>query len=209
MPRKNNGLNRFNGYNSFRCKTNESGDSDDDDDELIKYYNNHIYFYSPVTNKSCLELNIIINEVTNNVMKNCVDFEMCPNIYLHINSGGGEVNAALSTVDTIRDNKLPIISIIEGSAASAATLISMVCHERHIHKHAMMLIHQISGGFWGKMEEFKDEMKNMKQTMKLIMKIYKKYGKIPEDKLSELLKKDIWWKSSKCLKMGLVDKVLE
>ena len=59
------------------------------------------------------------------------------------------------------------------------------------------------------MEEFKDEMKNMKQTMKLIMKIYKKYGKIPEKKLSELLKKDIWWKSSKCLKFGLVDKVID
>ena len=28
------------------------------------------------------------------------------------------------------------------------------------------------------MEEFKDEMKNMKQTA-IIMKIYKKYGKIP------------------------------
>ena len=194
----------------FKCKTNENSDSEDDDDDgLIKYYNNHIYFYSPVTTKSCLELNMTINEVTNNVMKNCVDFETCPNIYLHINSGGGEVNAALSTVDTIRNNKLPIISVIEGSAASAATLISMVCHERHIHKHAMMLIHQISGGFWGKMEEFKDEMKNMKQTMKLIMKIYKKYGKIPENKLSALLKKDIWWKSSKCLKMGLVDKVLD
>ena len=52
-------------------------------------------------------------------------------------------------------------------------------------------------------------MKNMKSTMKIIIKIYKKYGQIPEKKLSKLLKKDIWWKASKCLKMGLVDKVLD
>ena len=204
----------FSGFPNTR-KRNDEGDGDEDefnDDDiahLIKSYNNHIYFYAPVNDKTALALNMTINEVTNKVMKNCVDFEMCPNIYLHINSGGGEVNAALSTVDTIRNNKIPIVSVIEGSAASAATLISMVCHERHIHKHAMMLIHQISGGFWGKMEEFKDEMKNMKQTMKIIMKIYKKYGKIPDEKLSELLKKDIWWKSKKCLKMGLVDKVID
>ena len=193
-------------------KRNDDDDDEDTDDDvtsLIKSYNNHIYFYAPVNDKTALELNMTINQVTNCVMKNCVDFDSCPNIFLHINSDGGEVNAALSTVDTIRNNKVPIVSIIEGSAASAATLISIVCHERHIHKHAMMLIHQISGGFWGKMEEFKDEMKNMKQTMKLIMKIYKKYGKIPDEKLSDLLKKDIWWKSSKCLKMGLVDKVIE
>ena len=204
----------FSGFPITR-KQNDDGDGDEDvfdaDDiaHLIKSYNNHIYFYAPVNDKTALALNMTINEVTNKVMKNCVDFEMCPNIYLHINSGGGEVNAALSTVDTIRNNKIPIVSIIEGSAASAATLISIVCHERQIHKHAMMLIHQISGGFWGKMEEFKDEMKNMKQTMKIIMKIYKKYGKIPDEKLSELLKKDIWWKSKKCLKMGLVDKIID
>ena len=204
----------FSGFPITR-KRNDDGDGDEDvfdaDDiaHLIKSYNNHIYFYAPVNDKTALALNMTINEVTNKVMKNCVDFEMCPNIYLHINSGGGEVNAALSTVDTIRNNKIPIVSIIEGSAASAATLISIVCHERHIHKHAMMLIHQISGGFWGKMEEFKDEMKNMKQTMKIIIKIYKKYGKIPEEKLNELLKKDIWWKSKKCLKMGLVDKIID
>ncbi len=196
---------------SNKHNDNESDVEDDDDSDstnLIKSYNNHIYFYAPVNDKTALELNMTINQVTNTVMKNFIDFEICPNIFLHINSGGGEVNAALSTVDTIRKNKIPIVSIIEGSAASAATLISMVCHERHINKHAMMLIHQISGGFWGKMEEFEDEMKNMKQTMKLIMKIYKKYGNIPEKKLSKLLKKDIWWKSSKCLKMGLVDKVV-
>ena len=204
------------GFSGFPITQKRNDECDEDNDEfdaddiahLIKSCNNHIYFYSPVNDKTALALNMTINEVTNKVMKNCVDFEMCPNIYLHINSGGGEVNAALSTVDTIRNNKIPIVSIIEGSAASAATLISIVCHERHIHKHAMMLIHQISGGFWGKMEEFKDEMKNMKQTMKIIMKIYKEYGKIPEEKLSELLKKDIWWKSKKCLKMGLVDKVI-
>lgn len=204
----------FSGFPITR-KRNDDGDDDNDDfndddiTHLIKSYNNHIYFYARVNDKTALALNMTINEVTNKVMKNCVDFETCPNIYLHINSGGGEVNAALSTVDTIRNNKIPIVSIIEGSAASAATLISMVCHERHIHKHAMMLIHQISGGFWGKMEEFKDEMKNMKQTMKIIIKIYKQYGKIPEEKLNELLKKDIWWKSKKCLKMGLVDKIID
>ena len=59
-------------------------------------------------------------------MKTCVDFDMCPNIYLHINSGGGEVNAALSTVDTIRNNKVPIVSIIEGSGKCRYTYLNGV-----------------------------------------------------------------------------------
>ena len=35
--------------------------------------------------------------------------------------------------------------------------MSVVCHERVIRPNAYMLIHQMSSGFWGKMEEIKDE----------------------------------------------------
>ena len=45
--------------------------------------------------------------------------------------------------------------------------------------------------------------------MKVIKKIYKKKSTIPEDKLDEILKHDLWWKSKKCLKYGLVDKVIK
>ena len=105
----------FSGFPNTQKKNDEDSDDDNDDDitSLIKSYNNHIYFYAPVNDKTALALNMTINQVTNSVMKNCVDFETCPNIYLHINSGGGEVNAALSTVDTIRNNKVPIVSIID------------------------------------------------------------------------------------------------
>ena len=91
MPR------RYSGFANISKRNDVEDDGDDDDDinSLIKCYNNHIYFYAPVNDKTALKLNITVSEVTNNVMKTCVDFDMCPNIYLHINSGG-EVNAALS-----------------------------------------------------------------------------------------------------------------
>ena len=38
-------------------------------------------------------------------------------------------------------------------------------------KHAHMLIHQLSSGFWGTMREFKDEMKNNKKLMKMIVNV--------------------------------------
>ena len=70
---------------------------------------------------------------------------------------GGSVFAGLSIIDTIISNPIPVVSIVEGSAASAATLISVVCSERQIRPNSFMLIHQMSSGFWGKMEEIKDE----------------------------------------------------
>ena len=104
-----------------------------------------------------------------------------------------------------------MVSIIEGAAASAATLISVVCHERIIRKNAYMLIHQMSSGFWGKMEEIKDEIINLKKLSKNLKKIYKQHTKLDNKtsdiKLNHILKRDIWWDADECLKYGLVDEI--
>ena len=50
-----------------------------------------------------------------------------PVIRLHINSYGGSLFAGLATVDTIRSLNSEVHSIIDGAAASAATIISCSC----------------------------------------------------------------------------------
>lgn len=71
-------------------------------------------------------------------------------IYLHINSFGGSLYDAYAAVDTIKNLRVPVYSIIEGCAASAGTIISVVCTKRFIGKNAHMLIHQLSSSMWGK-----------------------------------------------------------
>ena len=81
--------------------------------------------------------------------------------------------SALAAIDIMESSMSPIYTIIEGYAASAATMLSIMGEKRYMHKNAHMLIHQMSSGFWGKMEEIKDEMKNLKRLEKVITKIYK------------------------------------
>ena len=50
-----------------------------------------------------------------------------------------------------------------------------------------MLIHQLSSGFWGKHNEFKDEMKNQKKLMKVIKKIYQEHTNLSEEALNYLV----------------------
>jgi ATP-dependent Clp endopeptidase proteolytic subunit ClpP len=176
----------------------------------ITSHDNHIYYYASVTKKSALELNTEIRKITRTLMRFSSDFNSNPPpIYLHINSFGGSIFAALSVIDTIQYNPIPIYTIIEGAAASAATMISVYGKKRYITKSSHMLIHQLSSGFWGKMAEVKDEVKNLKNLMKVIKKIYKKKTDVPEEKLDKILKHDLWWNSKKCLKYGLVDKVIK
>ena len=180
------------------------------DSPSLETYRNHIYFYCSVSKKTCLKLNIELRKIAQNIIdsgKNLLNKDKY--IYLHINSFGGSVFSAFSTIDTIINLPVPVVSIIEGAAASAATMISVMCSYRIIYPNSYMLIHQLSSMSWGKMDELEDEMDNLKELMKRIKHIYKTKTKIDKKDLDEILKHDIWWDAKKCLKVGLVDKINE
>ena len=177
----------------------------------IKKIDNHIYFYTDVEQSSILQLNLTLKELEKEILSYSSKFNSEPaKIYLHINSPGGDLYSALSAVDTIINLKVKVVSIIEGFAASAATIISVVASERVIQKHAYMLIHQLSSGFWGKYQEFEDEAKNLDRLMKMIKEIYKEYTQIKmsgKNGLNECLKHDLLWDCNECIKVGLIDRI--
>jgi ATP-dependent protease ClpP protease subunit len=179
--------------------------------ESVSVRDNHIYFYCSVTKKNIVRLITSLRDVTKKLQYVKTDFGINNlKIYLHINSNGGSVFAALAAIDTIIASTIPIVSIVEGGAASAATLISVVCQERKVTPNSFMLVHQLSSGFWGKMEEIKDEFINLKKLMKTLTRIYKKHTKIDDSEettLKSLLKRDLWLSSKECLKYGMVDTV--
>ena len=184
------------------------GEENVDGIEYIKIVNNHIYFYSDISIESILNLTEIIKNATKNLLFLNIQYDTEIELYLHINSGGGDVFAVLSIIDLIKNNKININTIIEGQACSAATILSMVGNNRQITKHSYMLIHNISSGFWGKMHEIEDEMKNLKLLTKDIRKLYQTYSYITMKQLDQLLKKDILLNANICLKYGLVDEIV-
>lgn len=177
------------------------GSSDESDKEK-----NHIYFYGDVSQHSCLDLNRKINNLNKELLKHSIEYDCPPpNIFLHINSNGGCLLSAMSCVDTIRNSRVPIVSIIEGCAASAATVISMVCHRRYISENSFMLIHQITTGVYGKYQEIKDDYMNDTKFMERLYSLYQTYTKMNLKKIKEVMNHDIWWDSDECISNGLVD----
>ena len=102
-----------------------------------------------------------------------------------------------------------MITIIEGCAASAGTMISIVGKKRWMQKHSYMLIHQLSSSSWGKYSELVDDMENNNKLMEMIKTLYSEYTNVPPSRLEEILKHDLWWDAEKCLEYGLVDKILD
>ena len=183
----------------------------------VEVIDNHIYFYCDVNTKNILELNKAIFRLNKTFkgLKNSTNLEYGVDInnfeiFLHINSMGGYVTDAFSGVDAILGSEIPINSIIEGYAASAATFLSVVCNRRYITKHSSVLIHQLSGGYWGTYQQMTDDMKNSTYLQKKIKGLYMEHsrGKMKKEKLEELLKRDLMLNFKKCRKMGLVDELI-
>jgi ATP-dependent Clp protease protease subunit len=180
----------------------------DDRDQKIERDCNHVYFYGEVNRENIFDLTLLIKEAEeeNILTSHKLNIDKIP-IYLHISSYGGSIFDAFTLIDIIKSCKVPIHSIIEGASASAATIISIVAEKRYIRPNGYMLIHQLSSGCWGKMNEIEDEFKNLSHLMDKIKSLYLEHAKIPKKELVEILKHDLWMDAQKCIKYGLIDEI--
>ena len=172
---------------------------------LLTSIDNDIYFYSSINQKSAFELEKIIISMNKIAIEhNMTDVP----INLHIQSYGGSLHHTLYLVDLIKNLNTPVHTYVDGFAASAATLLSCAGKQRFITKNSIMLIHQLSTGFEGKYNEIHDENENINNLMGFIIQFYLENTNVNRDELRALLKRDLWLDSSKCLSMGLVDKII-
>jgi ATP-dependent Clp endopeptidase proteolytic subunit ClpP len=179
-------------------------------EKIIKAINNKIYFYSDINRVDILQLIEALKNMEESFISEQINrnLEKPSPIFLHLNSYGGNVFSGFAAMDTIQQCKCETVTVIDGICASAATFLSLVGDKRYMHKHAVMLIHQLWSVFWGKYEEFEDEKKNMDMLMQMIKSVYKQYTKIPMKKLDGILKHDLLFNAHQCLEYGLVDEII-
>lgn len=177
----------------------------------ITVSDNHIYLYQGISPKSMMEMGVAIKTIGQQIINMVTDLDLpnAPPIHLHINSGGGCAFSGLAGASHILNSDIPVFTYVEGSAASAATILSCVGAKRHITEHSFMLIHQISTGVWGTYENLRDEKESMDSLMEMLESIYLKHTKLKKKQLKDLLKRDLWMNPQKCLELGLVDEVIK
>lgn len=176
----------------------------------VESVNNHVYFYSEVNTDRGLAL---IRELRNLDVRMQTDYitqdisgKRTP-IWLHINSPGGDLFTAFAIADQIEQIKTPIYSIVEGLAASAATIISRACPKSYILPNSVMLIHEFWTVMWGKHKEFKDEMILQDILMERLINFYVDRTHMSKKFVTKKLKHDFWVNPNRAIKLGLVDKI--
>jgi len=186
---------------------------DKQEDKLIYLKDNHLYFHTDVSEDSVDEVKKLMRvywQKFNKISKSssCIEFKPKP-LYIHIFSSGGCAYSGFSLYDFIIEykKKIPVYTVIEGRAASAATFISVAGTKRFITPNSYILIHQLSTFFGGNYQQIEDEFENSKKCMDKIMEIYKSHTKISKKKLPGILKHDLNWDANEALANGLVDEI--
>jgi ATP-dependent protease ClpP protease subunit len=172
---------------------------------------NHIFFKTDVSKDSIDKLSLEIDHLNHklaNLQRKAILGTFTPKpIFLHITTNGGDLLSGFLAYDKVKGSKIPIHTVIEGSVASAGSLISIAGNRRYITPNSHLLIHQLRTGIIGTYEELVDEKHNCNQFMNKLVALYysNSSGKLSKTKIREILKRDIFWDSKTAIQHGFVD----
>ncbi len=142
-----------------------------------------------------------------NIIEQLKEAKNLTHITLRINSDGGDVFEALAIYNYLKGLDADITVMIDGLAASAATIVA--CAGRVIMpSNAQMMIHNPFGMVQGDSEELRAMADVLDKVKASIIAVYTaKTGK-SSDEISALMDSESWLSADEALALGLCDEVI-
>jgi len=131
-------------------------------------------------------------------------------IYIYINSPGGQVTAGLAIYDTIQYIKSEVVTMCIGQAASMAAVIlaAGTKGKRYALPHSRIMLHQVLGGVEGQATEIEIHAKEILRIKNEICEIISKHTNQPVDKIARDTDRDYFLKPKDALEYGIVDAII-
>lgn len=130
-------------------------------------------------------------------------------ITVRVNSNGGNVFAAQAIANNLRTYKGATTAIVDGLAASAATIIVMAAQKIIMPIGSMMMIHDPMVNINEAMneEELQKYIDMLKQSKASLVESYLKRSNLGKEKLAAMMKATTWLTAEECLKIGFADEI--
>lgn len=126
-----------------------------------------------------------------------------------INSNGGDVFQGIAIGNLLKANKAKINVIINGIAASAASIIAMAGDTIQIYSNAQLMIHRASTWEEGNVDDFRRIADQLESIDKSVKASYKKRFNGTDDELQKLLVDETFMDAQTALNYGLVDEIVD
>ncbi|HGD3681403.1 TPA: head maturation protease, ClpP-related [Streptococcus agalactiae] len=147
------------------------------------------------------------DEVTPQIFKNDLHAGS-GDITLWINSPGGDVFAAAQIYNMLMDYKGDVHVVIDGLAASAASVIAMAGTTVSMSPVAMMMIHNPWTVAQGEAKDMQKVIEMLGEIKESIINAYELRTGLSRTKLSHLMDSESWFNAKKAVELGFADKIL-
>ena len=131
-------------------------------------------------------------------------------IFMYVNSPGGDVMAGLAVYDTMQYIKPDISTICLGQAASmgAVLLAAGAKGKRHALPHATLLIHQPMGGFRGQATDIEIHAKEILRKKEALNRLLSQHTGQPLEQVARDTERDYYMSAEEAKAYGLIDQVI-
>ena len=133
------------------------------------------------------------------------------NVTFRINSPGGEVFAGVSIYNRMKDFTGNVTTVVDGLAASAASIIAQGGKTRKVCNGSLTMIHGASAFMYGyyNSNEMKDGLAQINAIDKSIAEIYAKCTGIEQDKIKNMMSKTTWMSAQEAVDNGFADEIVD
>ena len=131
-------------------------------------------------------------------------------IYLYINSPGGQVSSGMAIYDTMQYIKPDVQTICIGQAASmgAVLLAAGAPKKRFALPHSRIMIHQPSGGFQGQHTDIEIQAKEITRIREILDGILAKLSGKAIEQVNQDTERDHYMTGQEAKSYGLIDSVI-
>lgn len=131
-------------------------------------------------------------------------------IFLYINSPGGQMTSLFALYDTMQYVRPDISTVCMGMAASAAAVLLAggAKGKRYALPHARVMLHQPHGGAQGQATDIEIQARLILQMREQTNNILSRHTGQPLDKVAKDTDRDFWMMADEAADYGVVDKVL-
>jgi len=131
-------------------------------------------------------------------------------IYLYVNTPGGQVSSGMAVYDTMQYIKPDVQTICIGQAASMGALLlaAGANGKRFSLPHARIMIHQPSGGFQGQHTDIEIQAKEITRIREILDGIIATHSGQDPKKVRKDTERDNYMTGEEALKYGLIDKLI-
>ena len=170
------------------------------------------YLYGEINAKTCADIAYDISKINHEddeKFKKEKNFKREP-IKIYFNSYGGSVYDMWLLVDTIMGSKTPVYTYCTGYAMSAAFIVFISGHKRHMSPHATLMYHQIYCWESGKYQDLVDDRVQTDHLNEMIENyVVERTGLSKDDLLAIREKKrDTYFSAEEAKKHKIIDSII-